>query len=206
MTLDDIPGATPLEVCAELRRLAAAVPSDLAIVELGVFKGRSVCWLGQGAAEGHGAHVWGVDPWDLPGERKTYLEHTRGLDHGEGFTNPATRNAAHEHVWQLGLNDQVTLIRGFGATVGRDWTGGPVGLLYVDGDHRADGIRADFDAWAPHLTPGAAVAFDDHCSPFADVIAVVRELATTGRITKPDLLHGRLAVARTPERGGGPVG
>lgn len=202
-TLDpvDVPGATPASVCAELRRLAAHVPAEQAIVEIGVFKARSLCHLGQGAREGRGAHVWGVDPWDLPGERKTYLESVHGSEHREGFTAPETREAAERHVSECDLGGQVTLIRGFSADVARTWDGPPVGMLYVDGDHRADGIRTDFDTWEPRLAPAAVVAFDDHCNPFRDVIVVVRELAAAGRITKPDLVHGRLAVASTP--GGG---
>ena len=43
--------------------LAARVPADKAIVEIGSLRGRSTCRLGLGAAAGLGAHVWAIDMW-----------------------------------------------------------------------------------------------------------------------------------------------
>lgn len=38
---------------------------------------------------------------------------------------------------------------------------GPVHLLFVDGDHRYEGVRADIAGWAPKIPPGGVVAFHD---------------------------------------------
>jgi predicted O-methyltransferase YrrM len=38
---------------------------------------------------------------------------------------------------------------------------GTVDLLFVDGDHREEGVRADFGHWAPRLGPGAHLLFHD---------------------------------------------
>ncbi len=45
--------------------------------------------------------------------------------------------------------------------VGRRWAGGPVDLVFVDGDHSPEGCREDWDVWHPHLRPGGSVAFHD---------------------------------------------
>ena len=37
----------------------------------------------------------------------------------------------------------------------------PVHLVFVDGDHSYQGVRADIDAWAPKLAPGGIIAFHD---------------------------------------------
>jgi predicted O-methyltransferase YrrM len=196
--LDTIKGATPRWLCETLYDLAATVPADQAIVEIGVFHGRSACYLGAGARSGHGAHVWAIDPWDLPGERKTYMESVHGLAHREGFTDPETRKAAEANIARFGLTDQVTPWRAFSVQAAAEWDGPPVGLLYVDGDHHAEAVRGDFEAWRPHLAPGALVAFDDHEPPFFEVIETVAALAAEGRITAPDVHGGRLALATVP--------
>ena len=33
--------------------------------------------------------------------------------------------------------------------------------LWIDGDHRYEGVRSDVDCWLPHLVPNATIAFDD---------------------------------------------
>src|SRR5690606_32065016 len=78
---------TPVETLMPLYELASMVPEDEAIVELGTYRGASACWLGAGARDGLGAHVWTVDPHDLPGYRTTTGRGSGGLD----FTDPAIR-------------------------------------------------------------------------------------------------------------------
>ena len=38
---------------------------------------------------------------------------------------------------------------------------GPVDLLFVDGDHSEEGVRADFKHWSPQLRPGGHLLFHD---------------------------------------------
>lgn len=49
---------------------------------------------------------------------------------------------------------------GNSAEVGRHWAR-PVGMLFIDGDHTYQGVRADFNAWAPHVRPGGHILFHD---------------------------------------------
>lgn len=203
MTAPFVPVATPAEIAGHtkpkagrvLQRLASRVMPSLAIVEIGVFKGRSACYLGLGAQQGLGAHVTGIDPWDLPGDRYPYnwLEE-RPSRHA--FTKSETRLYAFAAIVRCGLEEQVTLRRAFSADAGHDWDGPTIGLLHVDGDHRADAIRADWEAWRPHLTAGSIVAFDDHVRTCADVITVVDELTAAGEIDPVRMATRRLAVTR----------
>lgn len=189
MNYADVPGLTSVPLLQTLVELAAAVPADQAVVEIGVFRGRSLCALGAGAAGGAGAHVWGVDPWDLPGQRTTLRGATRLAGR---YMQPATRRAARRHVRACGLAERVSLVRGFSAEVAAGWEGPLVGLLHVDGDHRQAG--RDAEAWWPHLAAGAVIAFDDH--QYASVAADVAALVASGRTTAVDVRHGRLAVLR----------
>jgi predicted O-methyltransferase YrrM len=193
-----IPGFSSSALCAELMKHAANVPRDRAIIEIGVYYGRTACHLGLAVAGGGGAHVWAIDPWDLPGERyPTHWLYEPGMGHRHNFTKTETREAAERNVRVYGLTDHITLVRDFGSVVGRDWTGPPVGMLFVDGDHRREFVIADVEAWRPHLVPGAVVAFDDYDrSTHPDVPAVVDDYCARGVLVDCRLTAGRLLVAR----------
>ena len=108
---------TPLATLEPLYDLAAMVPADEAIVELGTYRGASACWLAAGAQSGLGAHVWTIDPHDLPGYRTTTGRGRGGLD----FTDPAIRlDAERPHHIALGHGRQGRPIRvAAGAAAGR---------------------------------------------------------------------------------------
>jgi predicted O-methyltransferase YrrM len=179
----------------ELYRLAGKVPANLAIVELGTYQGKGTCFLAAGARAGKGAFVWTVDPWDLPGERSTTGAGPRP-ENPIDYTDPAHRETAVRQVVNAGLSGQVTFVQDFSSHAGRIWSGPPVGLLFIDGDHREPAVRRDFAAWEPHLAPGAVIAWDDHRVGFPGVMSVVDQLAhDKGLITAPELV-GSLAVTR----------
>jgi predicted O-methyltransferase YrrM len=49
---------------------------------------------------------------------------------------------------------------------------GAVDLLFIDGDHGYDGVRADFENYAPLVKPGGLIAFHDivpHVDPSCQV-------------------------------------
>jgi len=192
----DIPGLTSPAACRTLAELAAAVPADQAVVEIGVFRGRSLCALAAGAAAGHGARVWGVDPWDLPGnEPPAYRGGSKRTRAARAtFNAAATREAAGEAVAAAGLSDRVTLVRGFSTAVAAGWAGPPVGLLHVDGDHTAAG--RDVAAWWPHVAEDAVIAVDDYSARFPAVVRDVDALAAGGMALQ--VRHGRLAILRRP--------
>ena len=52
----------------------------------------------------------------------------------------------------------------------------------IDGDHREESVRADFDAWRPHLVANAIVAFHD--IDYVDVSTVVSRLFGPGRLAQ----------------------
>lgn len=195
MDIADIPGPTTPRVCSLLRSLAALVWKEHAIVEIGVYLGRSACFLGQGATEGCGAHVWAIDPWDLPGQRMTYEQHLAGHDGPSMFTDPSVRASAEQHVREAGLEQCVTLVRGFAHDVAATWDGPPVGLMFIDGDHRYDAVRRDFSAWRPHLAEGALVIFDDYAPAFDGVTRAVDELVMEKAISPISRsVHEELAI------------
>ena len=166
---------------------AARVPAEQAIVEIGVYRARTTCWLASGAQSGHGAHVWGVDPWDLPQHDPVKPK----------FRDSKQRRLANSHVRGAGVARGVTLVQNFSVPEGLNWSGPEIGFIYIDGDHTYDGCLADWNAWRPHLTTDAVIAFDDYCdSRHPGVKQVVDQLVAEGQITKPVIIGGRLAVSR----------
>lgn len=180
---------TPLETLEPLYELAAMVPADEAIIELGTYRGASACWLAAGAQAGLGAHVWTIDPHDLPGYRTTTGRGNGGLD----FTDPAIRRDAERQIREAGLAEHVTMIQDFSTEAGQSWSGPKVGLLFIDGDHRQDAVRKDFAAWEKHLSPDAVIAFDDYSESHPGVPAAVQALVDKEIISEPAAFD-RLAV------------
>jgi predicted O-methyltransferase YrrM len=171
--------------------LAYGVPDTQAIVELGVFCGRTALQMAWGAQQGRGAHVWGIDSWELPGGQ-----------YGPPFNEQATRVLAHKNIHDQGYADQITLIHAFSQDVAVDWDGPPIGLLFVDADHSAEGARRDITAWAPHLAPGAMLAVDDYHHPdWPGVAEAVDALVAEGFLKPVDVLYERLAVTQLTRAG-----
>jgi hypothetical protein len=182
--LAQLAGLVSPDVGHSLAILARHVPADQAIVEVGSYKGKSTCYLAAGAKDGLGAHVWAVDPWDSPGN-------VSGRFH---FAEPATREMFDAQVRAVRLASRVTPLQGFAVDVAASWSGPQVGLLFVDGDHAEESVRADFDAWRPHLAYGATVVFDDYLSPKnPGVKAAVHSLGYD-----VDVMADWLAVVRVP--------
>jgi hypothetical protein len=57
----------------------------------------------------------------------------------------------------------------------------PVALLWLDGDHRYEAVRSDFNDWAPYLMSDAKVAFHDAADPELGPHRVVQELCDSGQ-------------------------
>lgn len=187
--LKTVRGATPDEIGMALADFAAMVPADREIVELGVFQGRTALIMAWGAAQGGGAHVTGVDPWELEGNV-----------YDPPFTDEGSGAWARYWVRDLGYAERVTLIQGFSQDVGAEWSGPSVGLLYVDGDHTKEGARRDIETWAPHLAPGARIAVDDYIHvDWPGVAEAVDELVAEGFLEPVEIYHDRLAVTRLAE-------
>jgi hypothetical protein len=195
--INPLPGLTPDNIMITLADLAAQVPRHRAIVELGVFKAKTTIMMAWGARQGKRAHVWAFDPWDLPGDRFPWSElQNPTQQHRKEFTDPRTRQAAAYNVKSLGFSKDITLSRDFSVHAAGRWSGPKIGLLFIDGDHSYDAVRADLAAWAPHMAPGARIAFDDHASTHPEVVQAVTDMVNAGILTVPAIYHDRLAVVR----------
>jgi predicted O-methyltransferase YrrM len=166
--VEGVEGWLAREEAALLMDLAAAVPACEAVVELGNYRGRSTVALALAARSGGGAQVYSVDP---------HLDFTgpRGGRFGRHDQEHLYANLA-----RCGVGAAVSVVGLDSRRVAAAWGDVAVGLLFIDGDHRYEAVRADLDAWRPHLAPGARVAFDD-CD-FADVARLIAERCAAGEL------------------------
>jgi predicted O-methyltransferase YrrM len=136
----------------QLARIAARIPADLAIVEIGSHRGLSSCWLISGSRDGHGAHVTCIDPWPLYGADVVDTDQAWAE---EGALERWSRNVGSIDGWPL-----VTPLRSTAIAVAGTWAK-PVGFLFHDADHAYQAVIDDYLAWLPYLAPGAWVAVHD---------------------------------------------
>lgn len=170
--------------CEWLRDAAATVPAELAIVEVGTYQGGSLKYLCEGSAAGNGAKVYGLDQWGTPGMYRSRPHLARAY----GRANQAIAAKAAPTA---------TLIRAESTHAAQRWTGGKIGLCYIDADHSYPACMGDYRAWRPHLASNAWVVFDDYwAGRFDGVIQAVDELVAKGELTDFEKIGHHLAVTR----------
>lgn len=170
------PGYVEIPACERLRALAAEVPADRAIVELGAFGGRSTGWLGLGVSEGNGAPIVSIDCWDLrrPGD---WPSHAPG--YVKRYSDPEVEASYRAHLETTGVRPLVETIKGFSLDVVKTWKaeGRPkIGMLWHDAAHEYDEVVADLRAWLPLLAKDAVVCLHDAGNPRYGVFDAARDV------------------------------
>jgi Methyltransferase domain len=143
-----------------LTRLASEVEAGC-IVEVGSYRGMSTIALAKGAR----VPVYAVEPH----------EHFQGVL--GGTFGPADRRAFFENLLRAGVVEQVRLVNLSSEIVTPGWQL-PVGLLWIDGDHRYEAVRRDFECWEPYLR--GHVAFHDAIQAALGPTRLIDELLAAG--------------------------
>jgi predicted O-methyltransferase YrrM len=116
------------------------------LVELGVMNGVTTCVLGQAAKKNEG-RLLSID------------------------VDPAAIERAEARVRKHGLEGYVRLA----VAESSGWKpAGQVEFLFIDGDHRYSGCKADWQTWSPQVVVGGIVAMHDTGDP--QVMQVVQEV------------------------------
>jgi predicted O-methyltransferase YrrM len=139
----------PMHTPREASLLASLARDARRVVELGVYEGSSALVLCRAMEATAELHL--VDP---------FVDETGwALRPGWRATPTATRIAVARAARRRGPRIRWHVARS--QDVGRDWTGGPIDLVFIDGDHSPEGCGEDWEVWHPHVRPGGAVAFHD---------------------------------------------
>ena len=116
------------------------------VLEIGAFKGASTIVLSKAALTAGDDHIWTCDPFTNPCE----------TDLPKGTCYPEFLN----NLRQAGLEKFVKVFKGFSQDLAKQWRE-PIRVLWIDGDHRYEATKRDFELFQPFLTDGAIVAFHD---------------------------------------------
>ena len=137
--------------------MAAHGQGEGEVVEIGSLMGRSTCWLWLWGAKAPG--VKRSRPWIIsmgPKEHRAGKRHEVAVLAEEGTTfNRFLENlAAHQ------VKSWVRPVVKGSLEAARTWKK-PIRLLFIDGDHRYEATRDDFEAWSGFVISGGYIAFHD---------------------------------------------
>jgi len=135
--------------------LARDLPDEGVVLEIGSYKGLATTALAFGALHGGGRlPVHTVDPHT--GDRME-LE-------SEGVAEISSLEEFRRNLRWAGIEELVEAHVMKSTELAARWTGEPLRLLFVDGWHSYEAVRADLDDWLPLLAPSGAVVIDDYAS------------------------------------------
>ena len=121
--------------------------SKLTYLEIGVFEGRSGCWILENVLTHAEARYIGIDSWPFYQDRDGGIVEAR-----------ARNNLSPD-------SDKVELIRGESQWVLRQprWQPETIDVGYIDGDHGSEAVLTDSVLLWPLIKPGGVLIWDD-CS------------------------------------------
>lgn len=135
--------------------------SDATVVEIGRFKGGSTLLMA--AALTQGSQLYSYDWFSAP---RSPLTKSSGTTRHPAQGRPQLDERLQDALARYELSDRVHLIVADSRTAAPPPDG--CDLVFLDGDHSYEGVRADYEHWAPHVRPGGRLLFHD---------AVARDLA-----------------------------
>lgn len=114
------------------------------VVELGVHWGHSFFTMAEACKDrGYRTKLYGIDHW-------------KGDEHAGEFSNEV-----YDTVVELAKNyPNVELIKKTFSEAVKDWDK-PIDLLHIDGRHKYEDIKEDFENWEPHVKEGGVIWLHD---------------------------------------------
>lgn len=127
-----------------LYNLAKDTNVEGCVVEIGSYKGGSTICLALGSRDGNKEGVYAIDPHK--GVKPDYHNNTEV--------------AYLDNLKATGADNYVTSIFKTSIRAIEEWDK-PIRLLFIDGSHVYEDVRADFLMWEPYLTVGGVIALHD---------------------------------------------
>lgn len=156
--------------CFKLHALAES--SEYPVVNIGSYCGKSAAFLASGTKQ----NVYAIDLWDL---RTAEFEPTK-IDKMRGYHQIASYQAFIANMRKYGLNNVIP-VKGDSQEIGKVWNI-PLGVLFIDGNHRFDWAKSDYDSFAKFIISGGYLALHDivigHVKRLVDEIIVPSGLWT----------------------------
>lgn len=156
------------------REVAEALPDGAHVVEVGVWQGRSLCYMVEMMRLlGKTFRVDGVDPFHSDfAPNAVYPRYLRRRLRRK-FISGSWLDHAAANLRATGVLDSVRLIQLPSVMAAGAYPDGSLDFVWIDGDHRYDAVLADLRAWWPKVKPGGVLAGHDYDKP--DVVRAVRD-------------------------------
>jgi GT2 family glycosyltransferase/predicted O-methyltransferase YrrM len=154
-----VPGWLPVGDARLLYALAHHGPGRGAIVEIGSAWGKSTIFLASGSKQAGREKVFAIDPHSRD---PWYLRR-------HGLTEFSSLAAFQRNIHRFCVGDWVVPVVSTSTEAARTLQCGPIRLLFIDGLHTYEGVKADIEDWVPRVIPGGIIVFDDYLSEREDV-------------------------------------
>lgn len=129
------------------------IPTALGVgtyVELGTFRGRSACLLGESVSKLPDSKLFTVDLFDQ-----------RALSSKYKSKDVNTHKEVIELLKTKGLDKHVEVIKADTITAASLFYPESIVFLFIDADHSYEGVKADFEAWEEIVKRDGIIAFHD---------------------------------------------
>jgi len=115
-------------------------------VEIGSARGKSACAVGLALRRNGGGRLYAIDP-----HSPTNWNDTGSVDSFGLIT---------EHLRKAGVGEFVEIVRKTSNDAAKGWDR-KIDLIFIDGDHSYEGVKADWELFLPHLNEFGVVVFHD---------------------------------------------
>ena len=115
-------------------------------VEIGSARGKSACAVGLALRRNGGGKLYAIDP-----HSPTDWNDTSSVD---SFA------IINEHLKKCGAENFVEVVRKTSGEAAKGWDK-KIDLIFIDGDHSYEGVKADWELFLPHLNEFGVVVFHD---------------------------------------------
>ncbi len=128
--------------------LAKKCQNKGAIVEVGSWKGKSTIWLGKGSRVGNNVKIYAIDP------------HTGDRGHRHRYGKVWTYEEFKKNIRKAKIDDLVIPIIKTSEEAVKE-INEPVELIFIDGSHKYEDVKLDFELWFPKVINKGIMAFHD---------------------------------------------
>jgi len=115
-------------------------------VEIGSARGKSACAVGLALRRNGNGKLYAIDP------------HSPTQWNDTDSTN--SFSIITEHLEKAGVSEYVDIVRKTSAEAAVGWQH-RIDLIFIDGDHSYEGVKADWDLFVPHVSEFGVVVFHD---------------------------------------------
>lgn len=144
---------------------AAQLKKGSTIVEIGSFKGKSAVCFGLGRVDSS-IKIYAID---------TFAGNAKDFVRGVQFKNRQFKTDFEHNINKLKLKNIIP-VQGYSSMVGKSWRR-KIDVLFIDGSHIYEDVKADFELFYPWVKPGGLVLFHDVDPVFPGVYKVWHEMA-----------------------------